>query len=232
MTTIELHRTRTVPAVRNDLPAGHTAKVAMVAATASVPPITMLHLSATGPLEPAGWTISDYVVTVPNGIPLYAMTAGAMAVGGGALARSLRSRAASGALRLLLIIWAAAVLATAIFPTNMPGTPENTSSVIHLVAGAVVFALLPAAGLLLVRELRRAGNATLTVPLTVTAAVGAVLSTALIANRLPAVIGMPELMLPPGILQRAAGAVQILLLALAAAAVLRSARESARASAQ
>ncbi len=228
MTTIEVRRTRAVPAVRQDQPAGHTAKVAMVAATASVPPITVLHLSATGPLEPAGWTISDYVVTVPNGIPLYAMTAGAMAIGGVWLARSLMGLAATGRLRSLLIVWAAAVLATALFPTNMPGTPETTSSVIHLVAGAVVFALLPATGLMLVRALRRGGNTALTVPLTVTSTVGAVLSTALIANRLPGVIGMPELMLPPGLLQRAAGAVQILLLALSAAAVLRSARATAQ----
>ena len=40
-------------------------------------------------------------------------------------------------------------------------------------------------------------------------------------------IGMPELMLPPGILQRAAGAVEILLLAVAAATVLESVRRSA-----
>jgi hypothetical protein len=37
---------------------------------------------------------------------------------------------------------------------------------------------------------------------------------------------MPELMLPPGILQRAAGAVEIVLLAVAAATVLRSATRS------
>jgi hypothetical protein len=228
MTTIHAHSPLAVPALRPERPTARTAKVATVAATASVPPITVLHLSATGPLEPSGWTISDYVVTVPNGIPLYAMTAGALAVGGGALARSLQSRTATGVLRLLLVIWAGAVLATAVFPTNMPGTPENASSVIHLVAGAVVFASLPAAGLLLARVLRRAGQAELTVALTMTSAIGAVLSTALIANRLPAVVGMPELMLPPGILQRAAGAVQILLLALAATAVLRSARATAR----
>lgn len=200
----------------------------MVAAAASVPPVTVLHLGATGPLHPAGWTISDYVVTVPNGIPLYAMTAGALAVGGGALVGSLYSRTATGAVRLLLSIWAAAVLATAIFPTNTPGTPENTSSVIHLVAGAVVFGLLPAVGLLLVRVLRRTGQAAHTLPLTVTSIVGAVLAVALIGNRFPGVIGMPGMMLPPGILQRAAGAVQILLLALAATAVLRSHRATAQ----
>ena len=56
--------------------------------------------------------------------------------------------------------------------------------------------------------------------------VSGALSTALIVNRFPGEIGMPELMLPPGILQRAAGAVEIVLLAVAALAVLRSANRS------
>ncbi|HEY5879165.1 MAG TPA: hypothetical protein VIU11_09645, partial [Nakamurella sp.] len=54
------------------------------------------------------------------------------------------------------------------------------------------------------------------------ALVSGLLSTALIANRLPGVFGMTDLMLPPGILQRAAGAAQIALLAVAAIAVLRA----------
>jgi hypothetical protein len=66
----------------------------------------------------------------------------------------------------------------------------------------------------------------MTVALTVISVISGLLSTALILNRLPGVIGMPELMLPPGILQRAAGAVEIVLLAVAAATVLRSATRS------
>ena len=58
------------------------AKVALVAAIAAVPPITVLHLSATGAVEPTSWTISDYVVTLPYGTPLFAMTTGALAIGG------------------------------------------------------------------------------------------------------------------------------------------------------
>lgn len=44
------------------------AKGAVLGAVAAVPPITALHLSATDPIEPSGWTISDYVVSLPQGI--------------------------------------------------------------------------------------------------------------------------------------------------------------------
>ena len=97
------------------------------------------------------------------------------------------------------------------------------SSTIHLVAGGVVFAVLPIAGYLLARSIRRVqGRSVSRTVLIATSAVSGVLSTALILNRLPATIGMPELMLPPGILQRVAGAMQIVLLAVAAVTVLRT----------
>ena len=229
MTTIQLRRTpslvgnaHAVAPVTDGL--ARAGKVGIVAAAAAVPPITMLHLSATGAVEPVGWTISDYVVTLPYGMPLFAMTTGALAVGAGMLVRGLSTLAGTRAVRGLLAIWAVSLVVLAVFPTNLRGTPENVSSNVHLVAGAVVFAVLPAAGWMLARWQRgQAGRSAMTVVLTAISIVSGVLSTALILNRLPGVIGMPELMLPPGILQRAAGAVEILLLAVAAAMVLRSA---------
>src|SRR6478672_12733759 len=65
------------------------AKVGLIGAIASVPPITVLHMSAAGPVEPTTWTISDYVVTLPYGIPLFAMTTGALAIGAVVMARAL-----------------------------------------------------------------------------------------------------------------------------------------------
>lgn len=232
MTTIDLRRTTTVLAAPNAVSPVvgmaslvRPARIAAVAAVAAVPPITVLHLSATGPVEPVGWTISDYVVTLPDGVALYVMTAGALAVGGGVLVRGLTALTGTRVLRTLLAIWASALLATAVFPTNLRGTPEDLSSNVHLIAGAVVFAVLPVAGLLLARRLRTGNERTaLTGTLTVTSIVSGVLSLALIANRLPGVIGLPQLMLPPGILQRSAGALEIILLAVAALAVLQAAR--------
>ncbi len=199
------------------------ARVALTAAAAAIPPITVLHLEATDAVDPVTWTISDYVVSLPNGLTLFGMTAAALAIGGAALAHGLRLLAGTRAIRRLLLIWSIAAVTAAVFPTNLRGTAENMSSTIHLVAGGVVFAVLPIAGYLLARSIRRVqGRTVSTVVLTATTALSGVLSTALILNRLPATIGMPELMLPPGILQRVAGAMQIVLLAVAAVSVLRT----------
>jgi hypothetical protein len=234
MTTIELRRTPSAvihPAASRAaaIPADslhQTARVALVAAAASVPPITFLHLNATDAVNPATWTISDYVVTLPHGIPLFAMTTGALAIGAIVLARGLAVVAGTRFVRALLSIWAVALLAAAIFPTNLRGTPQNFSSNVHLIAGAVVFAVLPLAGWLVSRHHRLAsGRSTTTVALSAVSLASGALSTALILNRLPGVVGLPELM-PPGILQRAAGAVEIVLLAVLATAVLASARRA------
>jgi len=231
MTTIELRRTPSMviprtadrPVATGAAALGQPAKVALVAAAASVPPITLLHLNATGAVEPASWTISDYVVTLPYGVPLFAMTTGALAVGAIVLARGLSQLANTRTMRVLLGLWAAALLLAAIFPTNLRGTPQDFSSNVHLIAGAVVFAALPAVGVLVARRQRGlTGQSGATISLTVISWSSAVLSAALILNRLPGVIGLDELMLPPGLLQRAAGAAEILLLATIAVTILRT----------
>jgi hypothetical protein len=219
------------PAIRAARPThlDHAARGAVAASVASVPPITLLHLSATDPIEPSGWTISDYVVSLPHGTLLFALTTGALAIGAGALAHGLDPVPGTGRIRALLGVWAAGLLVAAVFPTNLRGTPQNLSSNIHLFAGAVAFATLPIAAWLLARRLRRDPGRSGTGRRSASAAVlggsalvGGLLSAALIGNRLPGVFGATELMLPPGILQRVAGAAQIVLLAVAAIAVLRS----------
>jgi Protein of unknown function (DUF998) len=230
MTTIELRRTAyrvTNPHAASPVAGtnfvNQSARVALVASAAAVPPITILHLSATSAVDPASWTISDYVVSLPYGTPLFAMTTAALALGAAVLARSVGRLAGTRVVRVLLAIWSVAVLALVVFPTNLRGTPETVSSNVHLIAGAVVFAVLPIAGLLLARRQRSiTGHTAMTVALTAISVISAVLSTALILNRLPGVVGMPELMLPPGILQRLAGAVEIAVLAVAAMSMLRS----------
>jgi hypothetical protein len=66
----------------------------------------------------------------------------------------------------------------------------------------------------------------MTVAVTVVSMASGLLSLALILNRLPEVIGMPQLMLPPGLLQRSAGALEIGLLAVIGVAVLLSAHRA------
>ena len=125
------------PAIRAARPThlDHAARGAVAAAVASVPPITLLHLSATDPIEPSGWTISDYVVSLPHGTLLFALTTGALAIGAGALAHGLGPVPGTGRIRALLGVWAAGLLIAAVFPTNLRGTPQDVSSNIHLYAG-------------------------------------------------------------------------------------------------
>src|SRR6476620_12112136 len=127
MTTIDLRRTHPPVAIPNLGSLGRSgnlaqpAKVALVSATAAVPPITMLHLNATAAVDPSSWTISDYVVTLPYGIPLFGMTAAALAIGGGLGARGSTRVTGTRVLRGLLAAWAVALLIAAIFPTNLRG---------------------------------------------------------------------------------------------------------------
>ena len=106
------------------------ARVAVTAAAAAIPPITVLHLEATDSVDPVTWTISDYVVSLPNGISLFGMTAAALAIGGAALAHGLRLLAGTRAVRILLAVWSVAAVIAAVFPTNLRGTAENMSSTI------------------------------------------------------------------------------------------------------
>lgn len=107
-----------------------SARVALAGAVASVPPIAALHLDAPSGTSMARTTISDVVVTTPAGEPLFALTAGALAVAGIALVRALAGLSGTAWTRALLAGWALALVAAAVFPTNLPGRPGDTSSTI------------------------------------------------------------------------------------------------------
>lgn len=196
-----------------------SAHVAVAGALVSVPPIVLLHMDAPARLSAVTTTISDYVVETPLGEPLFGLTAGALALTGFAIARGLTG---ATAVKAMLAGWSLALILAAVFPTNLPGTPGGVSSTIHLMAGAVVFGLLPIVGLAVWRRSResivgtRTGRALL-----VSTAVSGVLSAALILNRIPGIVGLDQFSLPPGLLQRAAGAVEIVLAVVIALAVLR-----------
>jgi hypothetical protein len=199
-----------------------SALIAIAGATVSVPPIVLLHLDAPARLSATTTTISDFVVETPGGELLFGLTAGALAMAGIAIARGL---AGATAVRAMLVGWSLALILAAVFPTNLPGTPGDTSSTIHLMAGAVIFGLLPIVGLAVWRRSRSVIAATWTArALLTTTAVSGVLSAALILNRIPGIVGLDQLSLPPGLLQRAAGAVEIALAAVIAIAVLNMKR--------
>lgn len=184
-----------------------SAHLALAGTMVSVPPMVLLHLDAPTRLSAVTTTISDYVVQTPLGEPLFGLTTGALAMAGIAIARGLT---AATAVKAMLAAWSLALILAAVFPTNPPGTPGTISSTIHLIAGAVVFAMLPIIGLAVWRRSRPllAGTGYGRM-LLITTMLSGVLSTALILNRIPGVVGLDQLSLPPGLLQRAAGAVEI-----------------------
>jgi hypothetical protein len=196
-----------------------SAHLAVAGAAVSVPPIVLLHLDAPARLSAATTTISDYVVETPAGEPLFGLATGALALAGIAIARCLDG---ASAVRAMLAGWSLALILAAAFPTNLPGTPAGVSSTVHLMAGAVVFGLLPVVGLAVWRRCRSSIAGTRTGwALIITTAVSGVLSAALILNRIPAIVGLDQLSLPAGLLQRAAGAVEIVLAVIIALAALR-----------
>lgn len=194
-----------------------TAPLALVATGASVPPLVLLHLDAPARLSAGTTTLSDYVVLTPGGGLLFALATGALALAALAIARG----PAGPVGRVLLLAWSVALVLVAVFPTNRPGTPADTSSTIHLLAGAVVFGLPPIVGLIVGRSRRRsAGPDRADRTLVVTTTLSAVVSAALILNRIPGLFGLDQLSLPPGLLQRASGILVVLLTAVLARAVL------------
>ena len=212
MTTVTLLRPPAATASNAGITARATARtthLAVAAAVVSVPPIVLLHLDAPARLSAATTTISDYVIQTPWGEPLFGLTTGALAVAGVAMARGL---AGATAVKAMLAGWSLALVLAAVFPTNPPGTPGTASSTIHLIAGAAIFALLPIVGLAVWRRTRSATSRTWPGrALPITTAISGALSTALILNRVPGLFGLDQLSLPPGLLQRAAGAVVIAL---------------------
>ncbi len=192
--------------------------VALTGVAVSVPPIVLLHMDAPARLSAVTTTISDYVVESPLGEPLFGLTAGALALAGIAIALGL---AGATAVKAMLAGWSLALILAAVFPTNLPGTPGDASSTIHLMAGAVVFGLLPIVGLAVWRRSRSLiAGTSIGRALLMTTAVSGVLSAALILNRIPGIVGLDRLSLPPGLLQRAAGAAEIALAVVIALAVL------------
>lgn len=102
--------------------------------------IAALHVAGAGRVDPVAQTVSDYVA-VPAGAALLGLAAAGLIAAGLAGAVTLNAAA-----RRLLLVWAAAVLLVAVFPTNLPGQPPDLSAFVHRWAGALVFTLPPVAG--------------------------------------------------------------------------------------
>lgn len=180
--------TRTVGTRPGRGPAVWPAVPACVAVAASS--ITVLPLVG-GDVDPVRQPLSDHA-TQAAGFVLVGIAALAMATAatllGSALHRGGLPRAHP--VRLLLGVWSAALVLVAAFPTNVPGTAPDTSSLVHRVAAAGVVAVPPVVGWLTAVRARAAGRWAPAAPaiLAWTRAV-AVLGAAFLAAHLPILTG-------------------------------------------
>ncbi|MBP2340679.1 hypothetical protein JOF41_006857 [Saccharothrix coeruleofusca] len=115
--------------------------IALAAAT-----LVVLELVGAGRMDLFAQTVSDYIA-LPAGALLIGIAAAGLVTAGLAATST-----ATAVVRRVLLAWCAAVALLAAFPTNLPNEPVHLSGQIHRCAGALVFILLPVAGVLAARS--------------------------------------------------------------------------------
>jgi hypothetical protein len=136
-------------------PAGGVAAAVTVAAAAGV------GLHTFGPVDAMHQILSDSVAT-GAGTVLLATACAALAVAAGLLAVAAGRAGRHGPVPALFGLWAAGLIALAVFPTNLPGTEVTASAVVHRYAAATAVAVPPLVALLLARTRRLRAVAVLT----------------------------------------------------------------------
>ncbi|WP_275415894.1 DUF998 domain-containing protein [Actinoplanes couchii] len=111
-----------------------------------------------GDVDPMDQMLSDSVQSWPGAV-LLAVAASALAAAGAWLqVGARRELPRGGPLAPVLTVWCVALLAVAVFPTNLPGTEPGLTAMIHRAAAALVAALPPLFTLLIVRRIAMAGG--------------------------------------------------------------------------
>jgi MFS family permease len=111
-----------------------------------------LHLVAG--IDPVNQMLSDAVVSVPGAVLLGIACAGLVLVAGVLAVRTARHGPRRRLVPALLGLWAAALAAIVVFPTNPPGMPVDTAAVIHRYGAAMLAVVPPVVGLLVARTRR------------------------------------------------------------------------------
>jgi hypothetical protein len=121
-----------------------------------------LHLRFGGVVDPARDTVSDYV-SAPGGTALLAVAVLAAATGTAALAVALgRALPRPAPVVALLLLAAAGLLGSAVFPTNALGSALTGSAVLHRYTAGVFFLAVPLAAQLVRRRTGGGGALLLT----------------------------------------------------------------------
>jgi hypothetical protein len=106
-----------------------------------------------GGVDPVRRMLSDSVASTPGAVLLGTACAGLVAVAA-ALAVSMRRRPRARLVVTLLGVWAAALVAIVVFPTNPPGTELTDAAVAHRYGAALTAVVPPLVGLLVARTRR------------------------------------------------------------------------------
>jgi hypothetical protein len=128
-----------------------TPLVAIGLAVAVVAGVSM-HLVAG--IDPVNQMLSDAVVSVPGAVLLGTACAGLVLVAGVLAVRAARHGPWRRLVPALLGVWAAALAAIVVFPTNPAGMPVDTAAVIHRYGAAMLAVVPPIVGLLVARTRR------------------------------------------------------------------------------
>jgi hypothetical protein len=179
-------------------------------------PMGVLHVAGSAVVDPVTTVISDYVL-VAGGYTLIGVSATALAAAGLVLASMVRSARLPHARTVtgLLLVWSAALVVVALFPTNAPGTPVDVTAWVHRVGGAVVFGVLPVIVALVARRAAELGVAS-AAALRTGALVSGAGTAVFLAAQVPVGFGLAPLLPFLGLLQRVDFAVvMVLLVALA-----------------
>jgi hypothetical protein len=111
-----------------------------------------LHLVAG--IDPVNQMLSDAVVSVPGAVLLGTACAGLVAVAAALAVAAARHGPRPRLVPALLGVWAAALVAIVVFPTNPPGMPATTAAVIHRYGAAMLAVVPPIVGLLVAQTRR------------------------------------------------------------------------------
>lgn len=121
----------------------------------TVAPMGYLHAAGSTTVDPVAQPLSDYVMVSGGyalvGVSTLALAGSAFVLAAG-LARAELPRPRSAA--ALLVLFGAALVLVALFPTTAPGVPLDLSATVHRYAGAVAVAALPLAGVLVAARAR------------------------------------------------------------------------------
>jgi hypothetical protein len=124
-----------------------------VVAAVAVAAAAGIGLHTFGPVDAMHQVLSASVAT-PAGTVLLGTACAALVVAARLLSAAAWHTGRSGPVRALLGLWAAGLIALAVFPTNLPGAEVTTSTIIHRYGAAIAMAAPPLIALLVARTRR------------------------------------------------------------------------------